>query len=97
MKESAPAPMCMMLTWFVLVRLLMWLQFQPTREPSFFSMDVDGRVLRFDSTSKILTPGVLYLALPCCYCCGAVLCRSDCGGRCECKVSSSSLFFLITC
>ncbi|TPX65016.1 hypothetical protein CcCBS67573_g08246 [Chytriomyces confervae] len=35
-----------------------YLQFGETRTPSYFSMDVDGRVLRFDSFSKILSAGV---------------------------------------
>ncbi|KAI9327887.1 pyridoxal phosphate-dependent transferase [Obelidium mucronatum] len=35
-----------------------YLQFGDTRTPSYFSMDVDGRVLRFDSFSKILSAGV---------------------------------------
>jgi kynurenine/2-aminoadipate aminotransferase len=33
-------------------------QFCNPRVPSFFSMDVDGRVLRFDSLSKILSAGL---------------------------------------
>ncbi|KAJ3414664.1 hypothetical protein HDV05_006199 [Chytridiales sp. JEL 0842] len=35
-----------------------YLQFSPSRTPSYFSMDEDGRVLRFDSFSKILSSGV---------------------------------------
>ncbi|KAI8829097.1 pyridoxal phosphate-dependent transferase [Chytriomyces cf. hyalinus JEL632] len=35
-----------------------YLQFGETRTPSYFSMDVDGRVFRFDSFSKILSAGV---------------------------------------
>ena len=35
-----------------------FLQFGDTRVPSFFSMDVDGRVIRFDSFSKILSSGL---------------------------------------
>ncbi|KAJ3097175.1 hypothetical protein HDU97_005094 [Phlyctochytrium planicorne] len=35
-----------------------YLQFGSARVPSYFSMDVDGRVLRFDSFSKILSAGV---------------------------------------
>ncbi|KAJ3023775.1 UNVERIFIED_CONTAM: hypothetical protein HDU68_008458 [Siphonaria sp. JEL0065] len=35
-----------------------YLQFGKTRTASYFSMDVDGRVLRFDSFSKILSAGV---------------------------------------
>ncbi|KAJ3316803.1 hypothetical protein HDU76_001541 [Blyttiomyces sp. JEL0837] len=35
-----------------------YLQFGKERQPSYFSMDVDGRVLRFDSLSKILSSGV---------------------------------------
>nr|KAJ3414355.1 hypothetical protein HK105_001797 [Polyrhizophydium stewartii] len=34
-----------------------FLQFGEKRDPSYFSMDVDGRVLRFDSISKILSGG----------------------------------------
>lgn len=35
-----------------------YLQFSEQRIPSYFSMDVDGRVLRFDSFSKILSSGI---------------------------------------
>lgn len=35
-----------------------WLQFAPVRIPSLLSMDVDGRVLRFDSASKLLSSGL---------------------------------------
>ena len=36
-----------------------WLQFTGNeRTPSFLSMDVDGRVLRFDSFSKVLSSGI---------------------------------------
>ncbi|ORX61546.1 PLP-dependent transferase, partial [Hesseltinella vesiculosa] len=35
-----------------------YLQFQPYRTPSYLSMDSDGRVLRFDSLSKILSAGL---------------------------------------
>lgn len=35
-----------------------FLQFTKNRTPSFFSMDVDGRVLRCDSMSKILSSGL---------------------------------------
>eukprot|EP00158_Paraphelidium_tribonemae_P008377 Partr_v1_DN28566_c0_g1_i1_m73330 putative Aminotransferase len=35
-----------------------YLQFGDTRERSYFSIDVDGRVLRFDSFSKILSSGM---------------------------------------
>ena len=35
-----------------------WMQFNDERIPSFFSMDVDGRVLRFDSFSKLLSSGL---------------------------------------
>ncbi|CAH1776805.1 unnamed protein product [Owenia fusiformis] len=35
-----------------------FLQFSKTKSPSFLSMDVDGRVLRFDSFSKILSSGL---------------------------------------
>ncbi|KAI9288737.1 pyridoxal phosphate-dependent transferase [Umbelopsis sp. AD052] len=35
-----------------------FLQFCNPRVPSFYSMDVDGRVLRFDSLSKILSAGL---------------------------------------
>ncbi|KAH6597347.1 hypothetical protein BASA50_004487 [Batrachochytrium salamandrivorans] len=34
-----------------------FLQFSDTRDPSYFSFDVDGRVLRFDSLSKVLSGG----------------------------------------
>ena len=34
-------------------------QFRDDRVPSFFSIDEDARVLRFDSMSKILCPGAL--------------------------------------
>ncbi|KAG1043636.1 hypothetical protein G6F46_011219 [Rhizopus delemar] len=35
-----------------------YLQFQSPRVPSYFSLDTDGRVLRFDSMSKILSSGL---------------------------------------
>ncbi|KAI7854328.1 pyridoxal phosphate-dependent transferase [Circinella umbellata] len=35
-----------------------YLQFNTPRTPSYFSMDVDGRVLRMDSMSKILSSGI---------------------------------------
>lgn len=35
-----------------------YLQFSPERVPSFLSMDVDGRLLRFDSTSKLVAAGI---------------------------------------
>lgn len=35
-----------------------YLQYASERIPSYFSMDLDGRVLRFDSFSKILSSGV---------------------------------------
>jgi kynurenine/2-aminoadipate aminotransferase len=35
-----------------------WLQFGDTRKPSLLSMDVDGRVIRFDSFSKVLSSGI---------------------------------------
>lgn len=35
-----------------------WMQFAAQRTPSFLSMDVDGRVLRFDSFSKLLSSGL---------------------------------------
>jgi kynurenine/2-aminoadipate aminotransferase len=35
-----------------------WMQFSPERTPSFLSMDVDGRVLRFDSLSKLVSSGL---------------------------------------
>lgn len=35
-----------------------WLQFAEERTPSLLSMDVDGRVLRFDSFSKLLASGI---------------------------------------
>ncbi|KAI9480238.1 pyridoxal phosphate-dependent transferase [Zychaea mexicana] len=35
-----------------------YLQFKTPRTPSYFSMDVDGRVLRMDSMSKILSSGI---------------------------------------
>ncbi|ORY74220.1 PLP-dependent transferase [Neocallimastix californiae] len=35
-----------------------YLQFSPHRIPSFFSMDIDGRVLRFDSFSKVISAGM---------------------------------------
>ncbi|KAI9497665.1 pyridoxal phosphate-dependent transferase [Zychaea mexicana] len=35
-----------------------YLQFNTQRTPSYFSMDVDGRVLRMDSMSKILSSGI---------------------------------------
>ncbi len=35
-----------------------WMQFSSQRTPSFLSMDVDGRVLRFDSFSKLLSSGL---------------------------------------
>ncbi len=35
-----------------------WMQYDVERTPSFFSMDVDGRVLRFDSFSKLLSSGL---------------------------------------
>ncbi|KAJ8661436.1 hypothetical protein O0I10_002702 [Lichtheimia ornata] len=35
-----------------------YLQFNEQRTPSYFSMDVDGRVLRLDSMSKILSSGM---------------------------------------
>ncbi|KAL1917420.1 uncharacterized protein VTP21DRAFT_3813 [Calcarisporiella thermophila] len=35
-----------------------YLQFNDRRTPSYFSLDVDGRVLRFDSFSKILSAGL---------------------------------------
>lgn len=34
-----------------------WMQYSAARVPSFLSMDVDGRVLRFDSFSKLLSAG----------------------------------------
>lgn len=35
-----------------------FLQFSENRKPSFFSMDEDGRVLRFDSFSKLISSGI---------------------------------------
>eukprot|EP00126_Sphaerothecum_destruens_P004298 Sdes_comp18098_c0_seq1m7533 len=35
-----------------------YLQFSSLKKPSFLSMDVDGRVLRFDSLSKVLSSGL---------------------------------------
>jgi len=35
-----------------------FLQFDKERTPSFLSMDVDGRVIRFDSLSKVLSSGI---------------------------------------
>ena len=35
-----------------------FLQFGATKAPSLFSMDEDGRVLRFDSFSKIVSSGL---------------------------------------
>jgi len=35
-----------------------YMQFSDHRVPSFFSMDVEGRVLRMDSLSKILSSGI---------------------------------------
>merc|ERR1712232_522836 len=35
-----------------------WMQFGTSRVPSLFSMDVDGRVLRFDSFSKLMSSGI---------------------------------------
>jgi len=35
-----------------------FLQFEKERTPSFLSIDVDGRVIRFDSLSKILSSGI---------------------------------------
>jgi kynurenine/2-aminoadipate aminotransferase len=35
-----------------------WMQFGSSRVPSLLSMDVDGRVLRFDSFSKLLSSGI---------------------------------------
>lgn len=35
-----------------------FLQFMPERPPSFLSMDTEGRVLRFDSFSKVLSSGL---------------------------------------
>ena len=35
-----------------------YMQFEGGRVPSFYSMDVDGRVMRFDSFSKILSSGI---------------------------------------
>ena len=35
-----------------------FLQFGEKRAPSLFSMDTDGRVLRFDSFSKIVSSGL---------------------------------------
>jgi len=34
------------------------IKFSPHRIPSFFSMDIDGRVLRFDSFSKVISAGM---------------------------------------
>lgn len=35
-----------------------FLQFEEQRTPSFLSLDVDGRVIRFDSLSKVLSSGI---------------------------------------
>ncbi|XP_062991408.1 kynurenine/alpha-aminoadipate aminotransferase, mitochondrial-like [Elgaria multicarinata webbii] len=35
-----------------------FLQFEKTKAPSFLSMDVDGRVIRGDSFSKVISPGM---------------------------------------
>ena len=37
-----------------------YLQFGATRVPSYLSLDTQGRVLRFDSFSKILSSGAAY-------------------------------------
>lgn len=35
-----------------------YMQFQEEREPSFLSIDRDGRVMRFDSFSKVMSSGI---------------------------------------
>ena len=60
-----PGPSANPVDWRPCVsRLVAHTQFAADRVPSLFSMDVDGRVLRFDSMSKILCPGRCPHALP---------------------------------